>query len=244
MARTKVTRSVTLALACTCAMGALAATSSAAFADAKQDRAAVARLEAMYEPIGKLPAADRVNRACGDAAKLRDASQAFSDEKAPAGAVVDDPAWASAARALEGSLNTLVAVCKSPDRKRTLFDKVQTADETVAIVDQEMRALFDRAKPRALPAAVKKFKATLAATRFPSKSFCARIATLIKQSAALAAPPARAAAATWQPAAAAVQQSAEGLACTKPPAADEQVASAFVELHDQFYALVLLVPAS
>jgi hypothetical protein len=226
------------ALALVCALG------GGAFGDAKQDRAAVAQLEAMYAPIGQLVAAERVNRACGEATKLRDASQAFSDEKAPAGAVVDDQGWASVARNLEGALNTLVAVCKAPDRKRKMFDEVQTADQIVVTVDQGMRALFELVKPRTLPASVKKFKATLASTKFPSKAFCARVATLAKQSAALATPPAQADAAAWQQAAAAVKRSAEGLACTKPAAADEQMASGFVELHDQFYALVLLVPAS
>lgn len=226
------------ALVIVCAVGGLA------IGDAKQDRAAVARLEAMYEPIGKLTGADRVNRACGDATSLRDASRAFSDEKAPAGAIVDDQGWARAARALEGSLNALVAVCKAPDRKRKLLDEVQTADQVVVTVDDNMRALFELMKSRTLPAAVKKFKATLATTRFPSKSFCARVATLTKQAGGLATPPGRADAARWQQAAAAVKSSVESLKCTKPAAEDEQIASGLVELHEQFYALVVLVPAS
>ncbi|HMG19953.1 MAG TPA: hypothetical protein VK607_01505 [Kofleriaceae bacterium] len=226
------------ALAMVCAIG------GPALGDARKDRAAVAQLEAMYQPIGALAGAARVDRACADAAKLRDASNAFSDEKAPAGAVVGDQGWAKAARALEGALNALVAVCKAPDRKRKLIDEVQTADQVVATVDADMRALFVLVVPRALPPALKKFQAALAATRFPSKAFCGQIAALTKQVGGLATPPVRADAAKWQPAFAAVKGSVEGLKCSKPAAADEQIASAFVELHDQLDALILLVPAS
>jgi cytochrome c556 len=223
-------------LAIACAIG------GSAVADPKTDRAAVAQLEAMYEPIGKLSGADRVNRACSDAAKLRDASNAFSDEKAPAGAVVDDQGWARAARALEGALNALVAVCKAPDHKRKLLDEVETADQVVVTVDCDMRALFELVKPRTLPAGVKTFKATLAAIRFPSKSFCAQIAKLAKQVGGLATPPQRADAAKWQQAFTAVKTSVEGLQCTKPAAADEQIAGGLAGLHDELDALVLLVP--
>jgi hypothetical protein len=218
------------------------AASAPAVADPKSDRAAVAQLQAMYEPIGKLSGADRVNRACGDATKLRDASNAFSDEKAPAGAVVDDQGWARAARALEGALNALVAVCKAPDHKRKLVDEVQTADQVVATVDVDMRALFELIKPRTLPAGVKTFRVTLAATRFPGKSFCAQAAKLAKQVGGLATPPPRADAASWQQAFTAVKTSVDGLRCTRPPAADEQIASGLAGLHDELTALVLLVP--
>jgi hypothetical protein len=225
-----------------CALAILGALGGPALCDAKHDRAAVAQLEAMYAPIGKLAGADRVNRACTDAVKLRDASNAFSDDKAPAGAVVDDQGWARAARALEGALNALVAVCKAPDHKRKLLDEVETADQVVVTVDADMRAVFDRVVPRTLPPAVKTFKATLAATRFPGKAFCAQIAKLTMQVGGLASPPEHADAAKWQPAFAAVKASVAGLRCTRPAAADEQIASGLVELHDQLDALVLLVP--
>jgi cytochrome c556 len=225
-----------LALALICAIG------GPALGDPKTDRAAVAQLEAMYEPIGKLGGADRVNRACADAVKLRDASQAFSDERAPAGAAVDNHGWSSAARSLQGALSALVAVCKAPDRKRKLLDEVQTADQVVVSVDQDMRALFELVKPRKLPASLKTFKATLGATKFPSKTFCSRITALSKQLRSLAAPADDVDAAKWQQAFATVKSSVEGLRCTSP-AADEQTASAFAELHDQVNALVLLVPA-
>lgn len=224
-------------LAIACVMGP-------AVADPKKDRAAVAQLEAMYEPIGKLSGADRVNRACGDAVKLRDASNAFSDEKAPAGAVVDDQGWARAARALEGALNALVAVCKAPDHKRKLLDEVETADQVVVTVDDDMRALFELVKPRMLPAAVKTFRTTVAAIRFPSKSFCAHVAKLTRQVGGLATPPPRADAAKWQQAFTAVKTSVENLQCTRPPAADEQIAGGLAGLHDELDALVLLVPPS
>jgi hypothetical protein len=227
-----------------CALAIVGVIGGPAIGDPKKDRAAVAQLEAMYEPIGKLAGAERVNRACVDATKLRDASNAFSDEKAPAGASVDDQGWAKAARALEGALNALVAVCKAPDRKRKLIDEVQTADQVVVTVDQDMRAVFELVKKRTLPASLKTFRATLAATKFPSRSFCTQIAKLTRQAGALATPPEHADAAKWQQAAAAVKAGVSGLTCTRPAAADEQIASGLVELHDQVDALVLLVPPS
>jgi hypothetical protein len=231
-------------LLCALAIVALGGAALPAHADAKKDRAAVAQLEAMYEPIGKQSGAERVNRACADAGKLRDASNEFSDEKAPAGATVDDLGWSKAARALAGALNALVAVCKAPDRKRKLINEVQTADQVVATVDEDMRALFELVKKRALPAPLKTFRATLAATKFPARSFCAQIAKLTRQVGPLASPPERADAAKWQTAFDAVKSSVEALKCTKPAAADEEIAGTFVELHDQVNALVLLVPAS
>jgi hypothetical protein len=229
-------RAVAFALVIACAIG------GPARADRKKDRAAVAQLEAMYQPIGALSGADRVNRACSDAVKLRDGSNAFSDEKAPAGAMADDHGWARAARALEGALNALVEVCQAPDRKRKLINEVETAEQVTANVDTDMRALFELVKPRALPPAFKTFRATLAATQFPSRSFCGQIAKLNKQVGGLATPPPRADATRWQQAFAAVKGGVESLKCTKPAAADEEIASAFVELHDDVGALVLLVP--
>lgn len=225
-----------------CALGGPAAAEPKA--DPKKDRAAVAQLEAMYQPIGALSGADRVNRACSDAVKLRDASNAFSDEKAPAGAIVSDLGWSKAARTLEGALNALVEVCKAPDRKRKLLDEVETADQITATVDTDMRALFALVKPRALPPAVKAFRTTLAATRFPSGSFCSHVAKLTKQVGGLATPPAHADAAKWQEAFGTVKASVAGLTCTRPPAADEEIAGGFVSLKEEFDALVLLVPPS
>jgi hypothetical protein len=226
------------AICVACATGGVAA------GDAKADRAAVAELEVIYAPAGKLAGAARVDRACTDAPKLREASQGLSDEKAPAGASVGDAGWGKAVRALQGGLNALVSVCKAPDRKRKLIDEVQTAEQVVGTVDEEMRALFELVKKRTLPAPLKTFQATLAATKFPSKAFCGQIAKLTKQAGALATPPEHADAAKWQQTFASVKSSVEGLKCTKPPAADEQIGSALDGLQDQVTSLVLLVPAS
>ncbi len=72
----------------------------------------------------------------------------------------------------------------------------------------------------------------------------ARVATLIKQRAALAPPPARTDATKWQTTATALQQTAADLTCTKSAAAAEPVVAGFAELRDPFWSLVLLLPAS
>lgn len=226
------------ALALACALGGHAA------ADPKKDKAAVAKLEELYAPIGKLAGAERVNAACAAAATLQEADGAFSDEKAPAGASVDNAGWASRARAVEGSLASLVAVCKAPDRKRKLINTVETADQIVPQLDTDMRALFDAAKKRVVPPAVATFKTTLAATKVPSKTFCAQVAKLAKQAAAMEKPPAGADAAAWQSAYAAVKAGVDGMQCTKAAAADESNASGLEDLRGKVDALVALVPAS
>lgn len=225
-----------------CALAIACAVAGSARADTPRDRAPLAQLAALYEPIGKLAGGERVDRACAEAARLHDASQALPDDKVPAGAAVDVQGWARAAGAVQAGVTALVGVCKAPDRKRKRLNEIQTADQVVATVDHDLRVLFDVARPRTLPPAVKAFKATLAATKFPSSSFCSRIAKLNKQVGGLASPPARADAAGWLKAAAEVKTSTASLQCGKDEAADEQIAARFVELGDQLNALVLLVP--
>jgi hypothetical protein len=212
--------------------------------DAKQDQALVAKLDALYQPIGKLAGADRVKAACADAKKLFDASDAYSHDKAPAGASVDDATWANAARSLGGELDELVEVCKAPDHKRKLINKIETAEEVVANIDRDIRVVIDAAKPRDVPAAVKKFQSGVRAGGASSKAMCKQQAVLAKQLPALGTAPAGADAAKWK---AAVDAVAADLAtikggCGKPPAADEQMGSAWQDLRTHFFALVFSIP--
>jgi hypothetical protein len=226
------------ALALACAIAGTAA------GDPKKDKAAVAKLEELYAPIGKLAGAERVNRACTDAAKLQEADNAFSDEKAPAGASVDNAGWAKRARDVEGSMESLVAVCKAPDRKRKLINTVETADQVVAALDADLHQLFDAAKKRVLPAALGTFRTTLAATKVPSKAFCPQLKKLAKQVSGFAKPPKGVDAAGWQPAYDAVKASVDGLQCAKSAEPDEVNASGLEELRGKLDKLVALVPAT
>ncbi len=224
------------------AFGLACAIAGIAAGDPRQDRAAVAKLEEMYAPIGALTGAERVNRACADATGLQQADSAFSDEKAPAGAGVDDAGWARRAGSVESSLSSLVAVCQAPDRKRKLINTVETADEIVAALDADLRALFDAAKTRVLPPALARFRSTLAVTKVPSKAFCRQLRKLAKQVSGFATPPTGADAAAWKSAYDAVKASVVAMQCSKSPEPDEVNASGMWELGEALDALVMLVP--
>jgi hypothetical protein len=128
-----------------CAVGVLfvlaSAVASVASADPQSDRAALTRFDAAYQATAKLSGAARTNQACLDAAKLDTTGSAFSHDIAPADAPVDDVAWASVARSLGGSLDSLVKVCKTPDRKLPLLGtNFETADQIVKDLDLSRRS--------------------------------------------------------------------------------------------------------
>jgi hypothetical protein len=224
-----------LAIVCACA--------TSVHADARGARAALDKLDALYAPTGKLAGAARVGAACADAARLSQAQLAIPDRTPPTGSVVDADTWSSADHVVGRTLSSLVEACKSPDHKLTILNKVQTADELVATLDGKLHGLVDLGKPRTLPPGLAKFRTQLAATTFPSKPFCSRIATLTKQVAGLATPPARADAAAWQAAVAAVKADLDSLKCTKPASPDEEIGGAFDDLRVKLAALLLVIPA-
>lgn len=216
-----------------------------AHADAAKDRAALTAFEAAYQPTARLSGAARTNQACQDAAKLT-AARTFSSDTAPAGAAVDGDTWSSAAHALGRALDDLTEVCKRADRKLPLLGtQVITADEVVQQLDDDVRAVVEAGKPRALSPAMKKAQAAIAAIRASSKSLCSQLPKLSRALGEAAAPPSGVAAAAWKEPHRTVKNIADDLrqsACGKHRAADEQIGSALMELHDDFYKLVLLVP--
>jgi hypothetical protein len=212
---------------------------SLAHADKGDAAAAVANLDALFQPIHKLTGAEREKRACADAQKLFDAGKMFSHDTAPAGSSVDNLTWSASARSLGTQLDDLVELCKTPDHKRKLVTKVQTADEVITGIDEELRFVVDAAKPREMPANLRPFLA--AVKKAPS---CSQHKELAKKIAALTAP-AKADAAKWATAVNALKASLQtqfAATCNKPRAADEEIASAQVDVHDRVYALVLLLP--
>jgi hypothetical protein len=220
----------------------LCACATSAHADGKAARAALDKLDTLYAPTGKLAGATRVNAACTDAAKLYQAQLAIPDATPPTGSVADAETWGSADHVLGRTLGSLVEACKSPDHKLTILNKVQTADELVVMVDEKLHTLVDLGKARSLPPSIAKFRATLAATKFPSKAFCSQVATLTKQVANLATPPAGVDATKWQAAFTGLKADVDALKCTKPAGPDEEIGSAFDDLRVKLAALLLLVP--
>jgi hypothetical protein len=217
-----------------------------AAADPAKDRALLAQFEAAYQATAKASGAARTNQACTDASNLMTTGDAFSHETAPADAPVDDITWSNIAGSLGSSLADLVEVCKRADRKRPLLgNKFETADEVVTGLDKDVHAVLDAAKPRALPAAMTTVRTALATMSAASKSLCTQQSKLAKALAQLAQPPSGADAAGWKQQYDTVKNVNDGLkssACGKHRDADEQIGSSLVELHEGFYALVLLVP--
>ncbi|HET7504024.1 MAG TPA: hypothetical protein VFK02_23550 [Kofleriaceae bacterium] len=228
------------------ALAVIAADPGDASADPAKDRAALAQFEAAYQPTAKLSGAARVNQACADAGKLAAAGSAFSDETAPADAPVDDVAWGSAARALAGALDNLVKVCKAPDRKLPLLGtELKTADQVVKELDEDVSRVSNSARPRDLPPAMKSAREAIAAMLASMGAICSQQPRLMKALGKLARPPTGVTAAAWKERYQTVKNIAADLrpgACGKHRGADEQIGSALSELHDDFYALVLLVP--
>jgi hypothetical protein len=228
-----------------CAALLLVFVQSRAAADSTKDRAELAQFEAAYQATANASGSARINQACADAAKLEATGDAFSHETAPADAPIDDETWASVAGSLGSALDDLVEVCKRPDRKRPLLGtNIETADDVVKALDEDVRAVLDAAKPRTLPHAMISARATLATMYASSKSLCAQRSQLAKALSQLARPPAGADAATWKQKYDTVRNINDGLksACGRHRDPDEVIGSALVELHEGLFALVLLVP--
>jgi hypothetical protein len=217
-----------------------------ATADPAKDRAALARFEATYQATAKASGTARVTQACTDANNLYTTGHAFSPDTAPADAPVDDPTWSDAAGLVERALADLVEVCKRPDHKRPMLGSdVQTADDVVKTLDKDVQVLLDTAKPRALPAAITPARTALAAMTLSDKSLCTNQRKLATALVPLAQAPAGADAAAWKKQFDMVKGINDGVksgACGRHREADEQIVSGLNDLHDNFFALVLLVP--
>ncbi|HEU4734674.1 MAG TPA: hypothetical protein VFT22_42575 [Kofleriaceae bacterium] len=217
-----------------------------ASADPAKDRAALAEFEAAYRATAALSGPARINQACADAAKLSAAGSAFSSETPPADAPVDEVIWSRVAGWLAGALDDLVKVCKAPDRKLPMLGtEVKTVDQVVKALDDDVQQVLNSARPRTLPPAMKAAQAAIAAMLASMRAICTEQPKLMKALAKLARPPAGVPAAAWKEPYQTVKNIAADLkpgACGRHRGADEQIGSALSELHDDFYALVLLVP--
>jgi hypothetical protein len=234
-----------LAVALPLAVLLAAAPGSSAFAGAKQDRAALDRLDAAYKATSSLAAGPaRTQQACKDAPQIRAAYDGLPTKKAPAGAPVDDETWLAPADQLSQQLDDLDKACKAPDHKITLLNQVRTADQVVGDVDELVRTVLDASKPRSVPAALKTFATTYRSMRPRGKSLCAQDGKLAKALASLKSPPAGADAARWQDALGKLSGSVDelhGFACGGH-GADEEISGSLQQIHDRYYALILALP--
>jgi len=223
----------------------LAFATSRAFADSKHDRAALDRLDAAYKATGSLPAGPaRTEQACKDAAQIRVAYDGLPTKKAPAGVSVDDQTWLGPAGTLNLQLLDLDKVCKAPDRKITILRDVKTADQVVASVDEFVRAVLDASKPRSVSAALKSFGATYKSMRPSGKGLCAHVAKLTSALASLKNAPPGTDAMKWQDAVSKLEGSVgelHGFVCGGH-GADEEISGSLEQIHDHYYALILVLP--
>lgn len=214
-------------------------------ADTRKDTAAIARLGAAAQPVFALTGTARTDRACSDIGELQ-AAVAALPHKAPTRSVVDDETWRTAVDGLALSAENLAGICKTPDRRvKHLGGKVDTAEAVVAEIEESVRLVEEQARPRDLPPVLQTFKRTFASMRASSKQLCVRQARLAKLSRALATPPAQADAEHWKRVHAALATNLDELsqfACGSPRGADEEIAGALHQIHDNYYQLALLVP--
>jgi hypothetical protein len=246
MSRPPFTRGVGVGVVLVLALACLGASPAGAAPRGKPEPA-VAQLEAAYAPIRAAAAADRVRRACADAGKLR-AAAAGLPKAPPAGAAIDDEVWRAAADGLGLAVEKLVAACQAPDLKvKMITGKVETAEQRLARVDEELRGVLAAAGPRDLPPAMKRFATTFVALRaeLRGKRACALRDELAKLLAGLEIPPPRADTQQWEQAHALVERNLAAIQrhrCRGARGPDEELADAIAQVHDGFYQLVVLVP--
>jgi hypothetical protein len=211
--------------------------------------AAVARLEATYQPIAKLAGPARVNRACIDGDPLH-AAVAGLPKQPPTGASIDGDTWKASAGGLALAVANFVAACRAPDRKiRHISGEVETAEDLLDHVDAGVTEVLDQARPRSVPQAAKRFQATLQRVQQApgAKQTCQRLAELAKLLGELGEPPPHTNIQSWDQAHAAIGQQLDALnryRCQKSPGAPEEIADTITQIHDGFTRLVLSLPPS
>ena len=230
------------AIACTSSFVAV----SNAAADAKKDHAALARLDAVYQPIAKFAAdADRTRQACADAARLEAAVAALPTRHAPATAAVDDETWLQPAGELRSAIRDLVSACEAPDHRIKVLNDIITADHIVALVDGLVRTVLDASKPRDLSPAMKKFQTTMKTRYVGRKQLCSLNRKLVTLLPDLLPPPAQTNAEKWQHSYARMKQGVDEIkqfGCSGHRGADEEISGSWMVIYGGYYELVLLVP--
>jgi hypothetical protein len=232
-------------------IGALACLASAGDASGKpapaagNARAAVAELEATYRPLALRGALDRTRRACAAGPRLRAAAAALP-RVVPAGAAVDDDAWRAAVSGLGLAVENLIAACRSPDLKvHHISGNVESADDCLAAVDDEVGIVLDQARLRDLPPSMKRFQAALQPLLRPrGKPTCKQVAELARLASGLADSPPRTDAQRWDQARGVMISSLDQLKASRcgPRGSEAEATDALTHVHDGFYQLVLLLP--
>jgi hypothetical protein len=245
-----VVASLGLTLGCAKDAAAGAAGGAPAATAASSDAASpVAAVEAIYQPIAKLPAgAARSQRACADVDKLKTAAKSVSS-KAPATSPLDPATWADNVETLSYTIEGLEKTCKAPGMTRKdVGGAVRTVDKDLAAVQRWIDELKEDSKPRTLTPEMKTFSAPLgrAAADKKRKHVCKEMAVLSKSASKLETPPGSVDKAKWTEAYEALSKSLPEATNFCDPKSDDNAVfdGAFSTVHESFNTMVLLLPVA
>jgi hypothetical protein len=226
--------------------------SGAAEAKAPSDNGAaqaVAAMQSVFEPIAKMsPGPARTQRACADIDKLRAAAKAIPTA-APASSSVDPELWRSDVGIVVSSAKDLDEACKAPGQKRKeVTGKFRTADQELTSLQSCLNGVAEDVKPRALPPAMKAFDQPLrrAAADKKRKHVCKDMAAMAKVVDALEAAPSGVDKAKWDAAYKTLTENFPDAKNFCDPKGDDNAVfdGVFANVHEKFYEMVLLLPAS
>jgi len=210
---------------------------------------AVAAMQSLFEPIARMsPGAARTQRACADIEKLRAAAKAIPTA-APASISVDPELWRGHVGIVVSSAKDLDEACKAPGQKRKDFTgEIRTAEQEVRTLQSCLDGVAEDVKPRALPPAMKAFDQPLrrAAADKKRKHVCKDMAAMAKVVDALEAAPSGVDKAKWDAAYKTLSENFPDAKNFCDPKSDDNAVfeSVFGNVHEKFYEMVLLLPAS
>jgi hypothetical protein len=223
-------------------IGVVAVLTIAGSASSSSGDPKVSALEAAYAPTAKATGPARATQLCTDEKAIEKATNALP-AKPPAGAALDATAWSARRDAVLAQLLVVVDACAAPDKKvKHLNGKSETVDDLVTALDANVHEVVDSAKPRDVPADLKKLRAAIAATK-PTRAACAQQKTIAKLAGALATP-AKVDSARWAAGIAAIGEASAALkesACKSSPA-DDELSAQIDQLTHASLELVLALP--
>jgi hypothetical protein len=228
---------------------AVGCANAAAGAPAGDAASALSALDALYQPIVKMPAGPaRAQRACGDVDKLKTGAKTVPS-KAPATSPLDPATWQDNVETLGYTIDGLGQTCKAPGMKRKdAGGLMHSVDDDIAAVQRWIDELKEDTKARTLTPAMKTFDAPLrrAAADKKRKHVCKEMELLAKAANPLETAPAGVDKAKWGEAYQKLSQSLPDAKNFCDPKSDDNANfdGAFGNVHDSFYAMVLLLPAS
>jgi hypothetical protein len=146
------------------------------------------------------------------------------------------------------AVENLVASCQAPDQKlRRISGKIESAAEHLVLVEQDLEAVLNAARPRDLLPAMKRFRTTLERLlRAPAKQTCKRRDELAKLLSGLVVSPPHTNTQAWEQAHAQIARNLDdikqGRCGKRRGGAIEELAGTLDQVHEAFYQLVLQLP--